>query len=147
MAEIHPTAIVDPTAEIAEDVKIGPYCVVEGHVRLGKGCVLHNHVVLGGPSVFGERNEFFPFAVIGLKSQDLKYKGEPTYLEVGDDNVFRENCNITAPRLRKPRPSSAPTISSSSIRTADMNAGWATTASSPASRESRVTATSETGPS
>ena len=94
MAEIHPTAIVDPTAEIAEDVKIGPYCVVEGHVRLGKGCVLHNHVVLGGPSVFGERNEFFPFAVIGLKSQDLKYKGEPTYLEVGDDNVFRENCNI-----------------------------------------------------
>ncbi len=94
MAEIHPTAIIDPSAEIADDVKIGPYCVVGEHVRLGKGCVLHNHVVLGGPTVFGERNEFFPFAVIGLKTQDLKYKGEPTYLEVGDDNVFRENCNI-----------------------------------------------------
>lgn len=94
MAEIHPTAIVDPTCELAEDVKIGPYCVVGPHVRLGKGCVLHNHVVIGGPSVFGERNEFFPFAVIGLKTQDLKYKGEPTFLEVGDDNVFRENCNI-----------------------------------------------------
>lgn len=94
MAEIHPTAIIDPTAEIADDVKIGPYCVVGPHVKLGSGCVLHNHVVLGGPSSFGKNNEFFPFAVIGLKTQDLKYKGEPTYLEVGDNNVFRENCNI-----------------------------------------------------
>lgn len=94
MAEIHPTAIVDPTAELAEDVKIGPYCVVGPHVTLGKGCVLHSHVVLGGPSTFGEGNEFFPFSVIGLKSQDLKYKGEPTFLEVGDYNVFRENANI-----------------------------------------------------
>ena len=94
MADIHPTAIIDPTAEIADDVKIGPYCVVGSHVQLGSGCVLHNHVVLGGPSTFGKNNEFFPFAVIGLKTQDLKYKGEPTYLEVGDNNVFRENCNI-----------------------------------------------------
>lgn len=94
MAEIHPTAIVDPTAELADDVKIGPYCVVGPHVTLGAGCVLHSHVVLGGPSVFGRGNEFFPFSVIGLKSQDLKYKGEPTFLEVGDFNVFRENANI-----------------------------------------------------
>ncbi len=94
MAEIHPTAIIDPTAELAEDVKIGPYCVVGPHVRLGKGCVLHSHVFLDGPSTFGEGNEFFPFAVIGSKSQDLKYRGEPTFLEVGDFNVFRENCNI-----------------------------------------------------
>ena len=94
MADIHPTAIIDSTAEIADDVKIGPYCVVGPHVQLGSGCVLHNHVVLGGPSTFGKNNEFFPFAVIGLKTQDLKYKGEPTYLEVGDNNVFRENCNI-----------------------------------------------------
>lgn len=94
MADIHPTAIIDPTCEIADDVKIGPYCVVGPHVTLGKGCVLHNHVVIGGPSTFGECNEFFPFAVIGLKTQDLKYKGEPTFLEVGHHNVFRENCNI-----------------------------------------------------
>ncbi len=94
MADIHPTAIIDSTAEIAEDVKIGPYCVIGPHVKLGSGCVLHNHVVLGGPSTFGKNNEFFPFAAIGLKTQDLKYKGEPTYLEVGDNNVFRENCNI-----------------------------------------------------
>lgn len=94
MADIHPTAIIDPTCEIADDVKIGPYCVVGPHVTLGKGCVLHNHVVIGGPSTFGECNEFFPFSVIGLKTQDLKYKGEPTFLEVGHHNVFRENCNI-----------------------------------------------------
>ncbi|MBQ2379121.1 MAG: acyl-ACP--UDP-N-acetylglucosamine O-acyltransferase [Akkermansia sp.] len=94
MAEIHPTAIVDKTAEIADDVKIGPYCIVGPHVKLGSGCVLHSHVVLGGPSTFGKNNEFFPFAVIGSKTQDLKYKCEPTFLEVGDNNVFRENCNI-----------------------------------------------------
>ncbi len=94
MAEIHPTAIVHPTAELADDVKIGPYCVVGPHVVLGPGCVLHNHVVLDGPANFGMGNEFFPFAVVGTKSQDLKYKGEPTFLEAGDYNVFRENCNI-----------------------------------------------------
>lgn len=94
MADIHPTAIVDSTAELAEDVKVGPYCIIGPHVTLGAGCVLHSHVVLGGPSTFGKGNEFFPFSVIGLKTQDLKYKGEPTFLEVGDYNVFRENANI-----------------------------------------------------
>lgn len=94
MADIHPTAVIDPSAEIADDVKIGPYCVIGAHVKLGSACVLHSHVVLDGPSTFGKGNEFFPFAVVGLKTQDLKYKGEPTYLEVGDYNVFRENCNI-----------------------------------------------------
>ncbi len=94
MADIHPTAIIDPKAEIADNVKIGPYCVVGAHVQLAEGCILHNHVVLDGPSSFGVGNEFYPFSVIGLRSQDLKYKGEPTYLQVGDYNVFRENCNI-----------------------------------------------------
>ncbi len=94
MAEIHPTAIIDPTAELADDVKVGPYCVIGKHVKLGAGCILHSHVVLDGPSTFGKGNEFFPFSVIGLKSQDLKYKCEPTFLEVGDYNVFRENSNI-----------------------------------------------------
>lgn len=94
MADIHPTAIVDSTAELADDVKVGPYCIIGPHVTLGAGCVLHSHVVLGGPSTFGKGNEFFPFSVIGLKTQDLKYKGEPTFLEVGDYNVFRENANI-----------------------------------------------------
>ncbi|MCD8062721.1 MAG: acyl-ACP--UDP-N-acetylglucosamine O-acyltransferase [Akkermansiaceae bacterium] len=94
MPEIHPTAVVHPTAEIADDVKIGPFCVVGEQVKLGSGCVLHSHVVIDGPSSFGSGNEFFSFSVIGLKSQDLKYQGEPTYLEVGDNNVFRENATI-----------------------------------------------------
>lgn len=94
MPEIHPTAVVHPTAELADDVKIGPFCVVGAKVKLGAGCVLHSHVVIDGPSSFGSGNEFFPFSVIGLKSQDLKYQGEPTYLQVGDNNVFRENATI-----------------------------------------------------
>jgi UDP-N-acetylglucosamine acyltransferase len=91
---IHPTAIVSPKAELASDVEVGPWCVVGEKVVLGAGCRLHSHVVVEGPARFGERNEFFPFAVVGGKSQDLKYAGEPTFLEVGDDNVFRENCTV-----------------------------------------------------
>ncbi|MEN9974136.1 MAG: acyl-ACP--UDP-N-acetylglucosamine O-acyltransferase [Verrucomicrobiota bacterium] len=91
---IHPTAIVSPLAKLGTQVRIGPYCVVGAHVELGDDCVLHSHVVLEGHSRFGRGNEFFPFAVIGGKTQDLKYAGEPTSLEVGDDNVFRENSTV-----------------------------------------------------
>lgn len=91
---IHPTAIVSPKATLGSKVRIGPFCVVGDHVELGDDCVLHSHVVLEGHSKFGRGNEFFPFAVVGGKTQDLKYVDEPTYLEVGDSNVFRENCTI-----------------------------------------------------
>ena len=91
---IHPTAIVSPLATLGRNVRIGPYCIVGANVEIGDDCVLHSHVVLEGHSKFGKGNEFFPFAVIGGKSQDLKYQGEPTYLEVGDQNVFRENCTV-----------------------------------------------------
>jgi UDP-N-acetylglucosamine acyltransferase len=91
---IHPTAIVASGAELAPDVEIGPFCVVGPAVVLGPGCRLHSHVVIEGPAVFGAGNEFFPFAVVGGKTQDLKYAGEPTRLEVGDHNVFRENCTV-----------------------------------------------------
>lgn len=91
---IHPTAIVSPLAKIGNNVRIGPFCVVGAHVELGDDCVLHSHVVLEGHSKFGRGNEFFPFAAIGGKTQDLKYQGEPTYLEVGDHNVFRENTTV-----------------------------------------------------
>ena len=91
---IHPTAIVSPLASLGRNVRIGPFCIVGANVELGDDCVLHSHVVLEGHSKFGRGNEFFPFAAIGGKTQDLKYVGDPTYLEVGDHNVFRENCTV-----------------------------------------------------
>ena len=91
---IHPTAIVSPLATLGQNVRVGPYCVIGDHVVLGDDCVLHSHVVLEGPSKFGRANEFFPFSMLGGKTQDLKYAGEPTSLEVGDHNVFRENVTV-----------------------------------------------------
>lgn len=91
---IHPTAIVSPLAKIGNKVRIGPFCVIGANVELGDECVLHSHVVLEGHSKIGRGNEFFPFSAIGGKTQDLKYIGEPTYLEVGDNNVFRENTTV-----------------------------------------------------
>lgn len=91
---IHPTAIIHPSAELADGVEVGPYCVIGEGVQLGSGCVLHNHVTLCGPSVFGPRNTFFTGACIGSVTQDLKYAGEPTWLEVGEDNVFREYTTV-----------------------------------------------------
>ncbi len=98
--DIHPTAIIDPGAELGDGLVIGPYCVIGAGVRLGDGCRLHNHVTLAGPGEFGKDNEFFPYASIGQRSQDLKYVGEPTHLQVGDGNTFREFCTVnrgTAP--------------------------------------------------
>ena len=91
---IHPTAIVDSKAEVGAGVEIGPYCVIGAGVELGEGCVLESHVAIAGPTVVGKRNRFFPFASIGQQTQDLKYAGEPTYLEIGEGNVFRECVTI-----------------------------------------------------
>ena len=94
MPKISSHALVDPAARLADDVEIGPFCVVGANVELGVDCVLHSHVVIEGPAKIGKHNEFFPFAMIGGKTQDLKYLGEPTFLEIGDHNVFRENTTI-----------------------------------------------------
>ena len=91
---IHPTAIISPGATLGSESEIGPYCVIEDGVHLGDRCKLHSHVVIHGHTEIGDDNEFFPFAAIGLKSQDLKYAGEPTSLIVGDRNVFRENTTV-----------------------------------------------------
>ncbi len=91
---IHPTAIISPDAQLGSDIEIGPYCVIEANVILGDRCKLHSHVVIHGHSQLGTDNEFFPFAAIGTKSQDLKYLGEPTALVIGDHNVFRENVTV-----------------------------------------------------
>ncbi len=98
--QIHPTAVVDTKAEIGDGAEIGPYCVVGAGVRLGAGCRLQSHVALAGPSVIGAENVFYPFACVGQRSQDLKYVEEPTHLEIGDRNTFREFVTVhraTAP--------------------------------------------------
>jgi UDP-N-acetylglucosamine acyltransferase len=92
---VHPTAIIDPEAEIGVDVTIGPYCVIGPAVVLGEGCWLQNHVTLCGPAKIGARNRFYAYCSIGQQSQDLKYAGEPTYLEVGNENVFREFVTVS----------------------------------------------------
>jgi len=93
-AQIHPSAIVDPGAEIGADAVIGPYCVIGAQVTLGENCWLQNHVTLAGPTRIGARNKFYAYCSIGQQTQDLKYKGEPTYLEIGDDNTFREFVTV-----------------------------------------------------
>ncbi len=93
---IHPTAIIHPGAQIGADCRIGPYCIVGENVVLGNGCHLHSHVVLDGHTRLGSNNEIFPFASIGQKSQDLKWKGGVTRTEIGDHNTFREFVTVNA---------------------------------------------------
>lgn len=94
MAKIHPTAIVEPGALLAGDVSIGPYCIVGPEVRLGDGVELISHVVVTGITTVGPRTRIFPFASVGHAPQDQKYRGEPSRLEIGADNVIRENVSI-----------------------------------------------------
>lgn len=93
-ARIHPTAIVDPNAELGAETVVGPYCIVGPNVVLGAGCWLQHHVTVLGPTQIGARNKFFAYGSIGQQTQDLKYAGEPTYLEIGDDNSFREFVTV-----------------------------------------------------
>jgi UDP-N-acetylglucosamine acyltransferase len=91
---IHPTAIISPEAELAPDVEIGAFAILEGPVRLAPGCVVRPRALLIGPLTMGRNNSIFSNAVIGERPQHLKYAGERTSVEVGDDNIFRENVTI-----------------------------------------------------
>jgi len=91
---IHPTAIVDGDARVPGSCSVGPYCVVGAGVELGERCELISHVVIEGPSKIGADNRFFPFCAIGLAPQDVSYKGEPTRLEIGNNNEIREYVTI-----------------------------------------------------
>jgi UDP-N-acetylglucosamine acyltransferase len=86
----HPTAIVHPRAQVACSVTVGPYSIIGEGVELGEDCEVMSHVVLEGPTKIGKRNRIFPYAAVGFPCQDLKYQGEPTRLEIGDDNILRE---------------------------------------------------------
>lgn len=92
--QIHPTAIVDPKAEIGAGTNVGPYCVIGPEVTVGRDCWLQHHVTLSGPMRAGARNKFYAYCSIGQQTQDLKYQGEPTYLEIGNENTFREFVTV-----------------------------------------------------
>ncbi len=91
---IHATAIIDPSAIIAADVEIGPYSIVGADVELGPGSKLESHVVVKGPTRIGCNNHIFQFSSVGEACQDMKYNGEPTRLEIGENNVIREGCTL-----------------------------------------------------
>ncbi|MES2310570.1 MAG: acyl-ACP--UDP-N-acetylglucosamine O-acyltransferase [Verrucomicrobiota bacterium] len=98
---IHPTAIVEEGAQLGKEVQVGAYAFIGSEVALGDRCVVMHHASINGKTKCGSENEFHPFCSIGGKTQDLKYQGEPTHLNIGSKNVFREFVTInraTAPK-------------------------------------------------
>jgi UDP-N-acetylglucosamine acyltransferase len=93
---IHPTAIVHPGARLAGDVEVGPYSIIGEHVEIGEGTRIGPHAVITGHTRIGRNNRVFQFASLGDAPQDKKYAGEPTRLEIGDNNTIRECCTLNA---------------------------------------------------
>jgi UDP-N-acetylglucosamine acyltransferase len=93
---VHQTAVIHPKAEIGARCDIGPYCVIGEHVVLGESCRLHSHVVIDGYTTLGNDNEIFPFASIGKKTQDLKWRGGVARVQIGDRNTFRESVTVNS---------------------------------------------------
>jgi UDP-N-acetylglucosamine acyltransferase len=91
---IHSTAIIDSSAIIADDVSIGPYAIIGADVEIGSGCQIESHVVIKGPTKIGKNNHIYQFSSVGEDPQDKKYSGEPTLLEIGDNNLIRESVTI-----------------------------------------------------
>ena len=87
-------AIIDPKAKVGENVSIGPWSIIGPDVQIGDNCEIASHVVIRGPSIIGSNNKFYQFSTIGDDTPDLKYKGEPTKLIIGDHNVIREGVTI-----------------------------------------------------
>ncbi len=94
MSVLHPTAIIDPGAELANDVEIGPYAVIGAGVKIDRGNKIHSHVVIQGRTSMGEGNVVFPFATVGSAPQDLKYTDEPSELIIGSRNIIREYVSL-----------------------------------------------------
>lgn len=100
MAAIHPTALVDPQAHLAESVSVGPYSVIGPHVRIADGTTVGAHCVIEGHTTIGRDNRIFQFASLGAEPQDKKYAGEPTRLVIGDRNTIREFCTFNTGTLQ-----------------------------------------------
>ena len=93
-AQIHPTAIIEPTVSLGADVVVGAYAYVGGAARIGDGTVIHHHATVEGNTVLGRQCEVFPYAAIGTKTHDLKFRGGEPGLRAGDRNVFREYVTV-----------------------------------------------------
>ena len=91
---IHPTAIIDPTAKVYSDIQVGAYTMIGPNVEIGEDTEVQHHVVIAGPTKIGKRCRIFPFASIGLEPQDKKFRGEISFLEIGDENTIREYVTI-----------------------------------------------------
>jgi UDP-N-acetylglucosamine acyltransferase len=91
---IHETAIISKGAEIGQGTIIGPYCVIGENVQIGDGCKLQSHIVVDGHTKVGANNQFFPYCTIGTAPQDISYNDEPTRVEIGDNNTFREYISL-----------------------------------------------------
>lgn len=94
IAKIHPTAIIDPSAQLDSSVEVGAYTVIGADVKIDAGTRILNHVSISGPTTIGKNNQIFQFSSLGEAPQDKKYKGEPTLLEIGDNNTIREFCTF-----------------------------------------------------
>ncbi len=94
--QIHPTAIISDKANLADDIHVGPYAIIGDSVVIGKGCRIGAHCLIEGNTSIGESCQFFTGAVIGSRPQDLKYKGEKSFLELGDNNIIREYCTFNS---------------------------------------------------
>jgi len=94
VSKIHPTAIINSNAELAEDIEVGPYSIIGADVTIDSGTWVGPHAVIEGPTTIGKDNKIFQFASVGAEPQDKKYKGEPTTLTIGDRNLIRENVTI-----------------------------------------------------
>ena len=93
-AKIHATAIIDASAELDSSVEVGPYSVIGANVKIDAGTRVAGHVIINGPTTIGKNNQIFQYSSLGEAPQDKKYKGEPTLLEIGDNNTIREFCTF-----------------------------------------------------
>jgi UDP-N-acetylglucosamine acyltransferase len=116
---IHSTAVIHPKAQVHSTVRVGPYAVIDADVTIGPDCVLGPHAYLTGVAKIGARNQFHAGCVIGDAPQDLKYKGEPTGLRIGDDNVFREHVTVH----RSTRPEEETVLGNSNFLMANSHVG------------------------
>ncbi len=92
---VHPLAVVDPQAKLAADVRVGPFAVIGAQVEIGEGTEIGAGAHIQGPTRIGRGNRIFPQAAVGFDPQDLRFRGEPVWLEIGDNNILREFCTIS----------------------------------------------------